>query len=365
MSNATKDQSAKILMLSGSLGAGGKERQLINLLKHLQHSGRYAVDLAVMNEGGVREQEASLYTGQIHYIHRLFSGDMVTAVIKLRHIIWQNNIKLIHSWGSGIWDLTGLIAAKLCGVPFLHGGIRSAPSSLKLGDHLSRLAATYADAVVANSYAGLNAFRLQKRPQARVIYNGVESTPFMGKCAPGAPNCLCMVSNFRLEKDHETLLLGLPEIRKAFLDLKLYLVGQDAGTLTAVRNLVQQLDLTEQVVIITDCLNPGSVMAQCQIGILSTFGEGFSNVILEFMALAKPVVATDVGGNPEIVVHGSTGYLVPERNPAELAQRVIELLNDPEKCKTMGMAGRKTVLEAFTVEKMGSAYEALYHQLLT
>lgn len=364
MSLSTKAHAPTIMMLTGSLGAGGKERQLINLLKHLKESGKYSVVLVVMNPGGMREQEAALYSEQIYHINRLFSADIFTSIIKLRKIINQFHISLIHSWGSGLWDLTGMLTAKLCRIPFLHGGIRSAPSSLKLSDHLSRWAAKYADVIVANSFAGLSAFRVQKRSQTRVIYNGIDTTRFIDKNALGLPDCLCMVSNFRPEKDHGTLLLALSEIRKVFPDIKLYLVGRDYGTLVAIRALVHRLDLNEQAVIITDCLDPESVVAQCQIGILSTFGEGLSNVILEYMALSKPVIATDVGGNPEIVVHGKTGYLVSRRNPTELAQRVIELLEDPEKGKKMGMAGQKIVMEAYAVEKMGSAYEALYTQLI-
>jgi len=177
-------------------------------------------------------------------------------------------------------------------------------------------------------------------------------------------NTLCMVSNFRSEKDHKTLLSAMPDIIKQIPDVKLYLVGQDAGTLEDVRSRINQLGLNEKIVLLSDCLEPQYVMAKCQIGILTTFGEGFSNVILEYMALSKPVIATDVGGNPELVIHETTGYLVPLNAPSELAERVIELLNDPVKMIAMGKAGHELVVKHFTIEKMGSLYEEIYQSLI-
>jgi glycosyltransferase involved in cell wall biosynthesis len=364
MSRHKKIDGQRILMLTGSLGAGGKERQLINLLQHLRSNGIYSIYLAVMNPGGLREQEAAVYSERIYNIYRLFSADIISSLIRICKIINQNEIKLIHSWGSGIWDVTAMLAAKLCGIPFLHGGIRSAPKSLKLSDHLSRWSAKCADVVVANSHAGLKAFRMHNNLKTQVIYNGVDLTRIQKLTHHVNPNRIVMVSNFRTEKDHKTLIFALPEIIKVFPETELYLVGQDYGTLDDIRVLVQQLRLQEQVIINTHCLDPESVISECQIGILSTHGEGFSNVILEYMALSKPVIATDVGGNPELVVHGSTGYLVPEKNPIELAHRVIELLEAPNKGMEMGAEGRKMVLEKYAIEKMGSAYEALYQLLI-
>ena len=91
--------------------------------------------------------------------------------------------------------------------------------------------------------------------------------------------------------------------------------------------------------------------------------EGFSNAILEAMAAGLPVVACDVGGNPEAVVDGETGRLVPPRDPERLAGAMAELISDVSKRKIFGYAGIRRAAEQFSldrmVEEMGSLYESL------
>jgi len=288
----------------------------------------------------------------------------VSPIIHLTRIIQKNGIKLFHTWGSGLWDFVGMIVAKLCGIPFLHGGIRSAPSSLDMTHHLSRWAAKNADLVVANSLAGLKAFKIKNTSQTQVVYNGVDFMQFSHIQDEVIPKRIGMVSNFRPEKDHNTLLLAMPEIIQAIPDTQLYLVGRDFGTLGKLQKLIDQLRLTDNIQIIADCLDPQAIVAKWQVGILSTFGEGFSNVILEYMTLSKPVIATHVGGNPEIIVHDVTGYLVPKEDPAGLARAVIELLKDPQKCELMGEIGYENVIKKYSIPTMGGAYEQLYGQLI-
>ncbi len=86
--------------------------------------------------------------------------------------------------------------------------------------------------------------------------------------------------------------------------------------------------------------------------------------ILEAMAMAKPVVATRVGGIPEIVIDGVTGLLVSPRDPEALAEAIIALLQDRERAKAMGQAGRERVERYFRVERMVHQTEALYEELV-
>jgi len=93
-------------------------------------------------------------------------------------------------------------------------------------------------------------------------------------------------------------------------------------------------------------------------------GEGLSNSLLESMAAAVPVVATTVGGNPEVVVDGETGLLVPPRNAAALAEAICRVLRTPGLRNTLGQAGRRRVLEHFSNERMIRNVERLYGELL-
>jgi glycosyltransferase involved in cell wall biosynthesis len=98
--------------------------------------------------------------------------------------------------------------------------------------------------------------------------------------------------------------------------------------------------------------------------IASTGSEVICRVALEHMAMAKPVVGTRVNAIPEVVVHGSTGLLVPPKDPQAMAQAILALLRDPQKARAFGMAGRKRVEQQFTLDHLAGRTETLYRQLL-
>jgi glycosyltransferase involved in cell wall biosynthesis len=97
--------------------------------------------------------------------------------------------------------------------------------------------------------------------------------------------------------------------------------------------------------------------------VLSSLVEGLSLSILEAMAAAKPVVVTDVGGNREIVVDGETGFIVPPKNPAAIAEKVCLLLNDRTLAEDMGKKGRQRVNSFFSKDTMIRNYQELYTRL--
>jgi glycosyltransferase involved in cell wall biosynthesis len=96
----------------------------------------------------------------------------------------------------------------------------------------------------------------------------------------------------------------------------------------------------------------------------STTGEPFGQVIVQGMAAGKPVVATNGGGVPEIVVDGTTGLLVPMDDAPALGAAICKLLAAPETAAAMGKAGRKRVLEHFTIEQSARKVEAVYAEVL-
>jgi glycosyltransferase involved in cell wall biosynthesis len=353
-----------ILMIIGGLGAGGKEQQLISLLKGIRSQGNFSVVMVYMNPNGSRVSEVNKLVDRLIFIKRLHSLAFFQPLFEIVQIARKFNISIVHSWGSGIWDVLGLLVAQLIKVPFLHGGIRSAPSSLNLNNRLSKWSAKHADAVVVNSKAGLHAFGQADNPKAQVIYNGLDLERFEGieDISPDQYD-LCMVANFSDKKDHQTLIKSMVIITEAYPEARLLLIGHDAGTLTQTRMLVDELNLTNSVVFVTDCLKPYQFIANSKICILSTYGEGISNAILEYFVFSKPVIATDVPGNSEIIMSGKNGYLVEVGSAEALAEKIVVLFKNPSLANQMGMFGKTMVTKMFGLQIMVDSFESVYLSL--
>jgi len=106
------------------------------------------------------------------------------------------------------------------------------------------------------------------------------------------------------------------------------------------------------------------VLQESTLSVLPSLSESFSNSLLESMAAGLPVVATNVGGNPEIVQDGETGLLVPPRDPAAMADAIIRVLEAPEMAKRFGVAGRERVMKHFSLETVIRRTSELYMMLL-
>lgn len=353
-----------ILMIVGGLGAGGKEQQLLSLLKGLKERSKYSVILVAINPNGSREDEARQYIDHLINIKRSWPFAFFQPLLQVVKIARKFNVSVIHTWGSGIWDLLGLCASRWLRISFLHGGIRSAPASLTFNNRVSQWCANRADAVVANSQAGLNAFGQADKARARVIYNGLDFSRFEGIQPEKIQYDLCMVANFSNHKDHQTVVNAMPTISTEFPQTKLLLVGRDAGTLEQTKTEVNQLGLDSSVIFVTDCLKPYQFIANSRLCVLATYGEGISNSILEYFAFAKPVVASDVAGNSEIIVSGKNGFLVENKSAEALAEKIILLLKNPDLAEQLGNCGKEIVINKFGVETMINSYESVYSDLI-
>jgi glycosyltransferase involved in cell wall biosynthesis len=125
------------------------------------------------------------------------------------------------------------------------------------------------------------------------------------------------------------------------------------------------LGIAEHTFFTGRCDNVNEVLAISDVCVLSSIAEGFPNAILEYMGAGRPVVATEVGGTPEAVRDGETGFLVPARNPEAMAQRIVELLNNPARAKEMGANGRRVAEQEFSCEAQLKKTESLYERLLS
>jgi glycosyltransferase involved in cell wall biosynthesis len=204
-------------------------------------------------------------------------------------------------------------------------------------------------------------------PAARlsVIPNGVDTAYFQPAPDQPAPQPPVMLSVARLvpDKDHDTLLAAFGLLAPAHPQAELWLVG-DGPRLAAVRELAARLPAPDRVRFFPPRADLRPLLHQATLLVLSSRTEALPNVVLEAMAAGLPVVATAVGGVPELVAPGRTGWLVPPGDAPALAAALERLLDHPEKGRAYGQAGRRRALADFSLTTMAERYEAVLHHLL-
>jgi glycosyltransferase involved in cell wall biosynthesis len=155
-------------------------------------------------------------------------------------------------------------------------------------------------------------------------------------------------------------------ISRKFSEVKFLVVGEDfvgGRYRRQLEDLSFKLGLSDKVVFTGFRQDIPEILGSLEILVLTSLKEPFGRVLIEAMACAKPVVATNAGGVPEIVREGETGLLVPMRDPEALARSIKLLLNNKEKAKEMGEKGRRRVEENFTIEAHVKKVESLYQVL--
>lgn len=199
----------------------------------------------------------------------------------------------------------------------------------------------------------------------QVIHNGIEvgdltcATPLR----PGRPPRAVHVARLNRVKDQGTLLRAARAVADQLPGFTLDVVG-DGPMHEQVHALTAELGLQDIVRFHGFRDDVGAVLAESDLFVLSSLSEGISITLLEAMAAGLPVVATDVGGNREVVVAGETGLLVPVGDAAALASAMLAVLTDPDRAQRLGAAGRARVASAFAIDRTVRAYEAIYDDLL-
>jgi glycosyltransferase involved in cell wall biosynthesis len=174
-----------------------------------------------------------------------------------------------------------------------------------------------------------------------------------------------IVANIRPVKDYETFLKAAALVASRVAAAKFFMIGSvDNDYWERLRPLVEIPQLRNRIVFTGEVSNPFSFITLFDVGVLSSSSEGLSNSLIEYAAAGISTVATDVGGNREIVEDGLTGFLVPPQAETLMAERVIELLQNPEKRRTMGERGRSSVQTKFAQDRILDQYSNFYKTLV-
>ncbi len=305
-------------------------------------------------------------------IAELLAG-YIPSIIQLMVIMRKRAISLVHVNTST--NIHGPVAAKLLGVPVIwHIREILFPEILWRIVVWSVLACS-TKVICVSEAVKKDVLRLSRELDNRisVIYNGVDLARYelsMGREATlnkfGIQSdkiVIGTVGGLIAGKGIDVLLEAAVSVAEAVPDAVFLIVG-DGPLESELRELAQELHLFDKVHFIGRQEDVAPLYHTMDILVSATRSEGFGKVLIEAMAARKPVVATRVGGIPEIVIDQKTGVLVPVDSPTDMAQAIIALLRDKKKMKRFGEAGRKRVEQMFTWEISVAKVQELYAEVL-
>ena len=142
-------------------------------------------------------------------------------------------------------------------------------------------------------------------------------------------------------------------------------IGIGGGDIILQEKVKSTIKNTEKILLLGKSKDVENIVNASDIGVLFTNGEGFSNSIMEYMILGKPVIAHKYGGTEELIQDNISGYLLVNDDVEYIANLIVSLIDNKEEREKMGEMGQQLIYKQFTLEQMGSEFEILYHKLLS
>ena len=368
-------QPRRVLFMIDQLSVlGGGERAMIQIIRGLSRRFECSV---VCFRGDIHQLATELLEVPVTVIplRRTCSLHGLRAAMRLRRLIKENSIDIVHTFFETS-DLYGGVVARLSGVRVLISSRRDM-GLLRSGKHrlAYRLVGRFCNRVLTVSDAvRREVLAVDRLNPGRVttLHTGVRSqvrVPDAELCAvrirlgipPDAPVVLT-VANILRWKGHLEFLEAASIVRRRFPDAHYVVCGAGNDP-----KLVAELEARRAALRMANCFHFAGEMRPIEplyqmasIFCLLSRTEGLPNVVLEAMAAGTPVVATRVGGTPELVAHGETGLLVESGSAQEAAERICELLSSPRRARLLAELGRSRVARSFSMEKMIQSLEEIY-----
>jgi glycosyltransferase involved in cell wall biosynthesis len=362
-----------VLYVIGSLPPNGAERVLLDLVRHLDRA-RFRPVVCCLHAGGPLLPAFEAAGAKVVVLGKRSRWE-VSILAKLRRVIAEEGPALIHThlFPADAW---GRAAALLAGVPAVSTAHSSDPWRgwhQRLADGiLSRLT----ERVVAVSEGVARSRRERERVPAATlttIPNGIDLDRFDARrdvgplrAALGLPDgvrTVGIVGRLHPAKGHPELFEAVRQLLEGGLRLAVLAVG-DGELRGELEGLARRLGLEGAVRFLGRRDDVAELLNVLDVYAMPSRWEGLPISLLEAMAASRPIVASAVGGIPEVITHGETGLLVPPGDPHALAAAVRRLLEAPEEARRMGEAARRAVRARFDVATMARRYEGLYEEVL-
>lgn len=350
-------------------GGGGSE-QAFQLALALQRRGHHVLFLTAPDERWRQRCEGAGLPVSFLPMHGRFN---LLMAARLAARIQRAGAQVVHAhkgreqalafWASCFTSIPALIANR--GVSFRMGRLRALKFRWRT------------DAVVAVSEAVRHALLAARVPDAKVvtIYGGVDIQRFHPGVdgagireelsIPADARVITKVAHNRGWKGYEVFLRAATIVARTEPNAFFLGVGKGTTQSPELDQLAHALGVSDRVRWAGFREDLPQIFAASDVCVhAATDGEGLTGVVREALAMAKPVVVTDVGGNRELVIDGKTGHLVPPHDPQGLADRILTCLHTPTRAAAMGWAGRQLVEQHFSHDAKAERMEQLYLDIL-
>jgi glycosyltransferase involved in cell wall biosynthesis len=361
----------RILFFTDQLGSGGKERRLLELIKYLRQNTNHTLAL-VLTQNEIYYDYVHEFDIPITIIERKFSKLDPLPLFKFYKYCKTFKPDIIHAWG--IMTTFYAIPSKLLGrTPLITNMIADVQGDSRFFSSKSilfKISSIFSDLILSNSQAGIRAYKVNPQ-KSKVILNGVHLERFQKKYVTEETRkelgiktkyMLVMAGHFGNSKDYDLFLDVVKEISKNRDDVTFIAVG-DGINFERIQQRIKD-EKIDNILLSGRRKDIERIIDASDIGLLCTYSEGISNAIIEYMALGKPVIVTDLeGGSKEIIVEGETGYCT-RRSTEEIIPLINVLLDNSALRTSLGIKGRDRIASHFSINRMGKDFEIVYENIL-
>ena len=369
----------RVLHLINTLYEGGTERQAVELLKRIDEK-RFDAHLAVLSwRGQLRREIVARFSYVPEFpLNSFFNANAIKQILRLREMMIEKRIAVLHTHDFYSGAL-GVTAARLGGIKVIAAQRHLRLSERRIHDWGTRYIHKFANRLLVNA-EGIrdHILKIGGVPPGKivVIHNGLDAPAdaralrarrrpeLLAELGLGADaRIVGSVAKLAPVKGHRYLLEAAAMVMKADARVHLVLVG-DGALRDEIAAQAARLGIDARTRMLGHREDSAQLAAAFDVAVLASLSEGLPNAVMEAMAAGAPVVATAVGGVPELIVDCDTGFLVPPANPGAMAERIEYALSHVDLTGLIAMRGRRFVTTRFGMERMVTAVERLYDEVI-
>lgn len=369
------DNKIKVIHILSCLDVGGAEVLVLNLLKKLDRT-RYSPVVCSLEIGGKLEKEFK-DAGIPVYAANKREGIDFSLPMKLAKIIIGSKADIVHTHNMAPW-LYGGVASKILSSKILihteHANLYNHQRRLILAEYWL---AKITDKIIADAKKVADFLSDKEninRNKIQIVFNGVDIDKYDCRYSNAVSKrhelsiaddevIIGIVARLSMVKDHKNLLDAFSIILNAISNAKLLVIG-DGELREDLVAYTRMKGIQERVLFLGNRRDIPELLRLMNVFVLCSISEGLPITLLEAMAAGLPVVATDVGGNREVVIDRKSGFLVPPKDPQRLAEAIATILKDKKMARRFGENGIIRCKELFSLDGMVKKYSELYESVL-